>query len=147
MADIDLTQVVYDPAVGVSIIEEMTADLLHKAVKNPLFAGYTWTPCYCNAHDLAGGITLYVPVILPGAKVEVCCLGATVLSSFDVIVSEDESYIFQSVQQFCEPMKSPGGNPPSVVLDAIAAPTRQVILRARETVRAFVCFYRLIGGE
>jgi hypothetical protein len=146
MADIDLTQVVYDPAVGVSIIEEMTADLLHKAVKNPLFTGYTWTPCYCNAYDLAGGISLYVPLVLPGAKVEVCCISPLILCSFDIKDGKD-STVFQSVFTFSEPMKSPGAHPPTVVLDAVADPFRQVILRCRDQIRAFTCFYRLIGGE
>lgn len=146
MADIDLTQVKYDPAVGVSSTEDMTTTLLHKAIKNPLSIGYTWTPCYNCSADLAGGITLYAPIMLPGAKVEVCCI-QDVLSSFDIIDGEDFSEVFQGVQQFEEPMRSPGGNPPSVVLPAIANQYRQVILRCRDRVRHFTCFYRLIGGE
>jgi len=146
MPDIDLSYLVYDPAVGVSSTEDMTPDLLHKAVKNCLFTAFTWQPCYNSPVELSGGITCYVPILLPGAKVEVCCISPLVLCSFDIIDGED-STVFQSVFTFSEPMASPGGYPPTVVLDAIADPFRQVILRCRDQVREFTCFYRILGGE
>ena len=146
MPDIDLSYLVYDPAVGVSVEEDMTPDLLHKAVKNCLFTAFTWQPCFNIPVDFADGITLYQPILLPGAKLEICCISATVLSSFDII-DGDLSLVFQSVEEFTEPMKSPGGNPPSVVLEAVTEPFRQVILRCREQVRSCTCFYRILGGE
>ena len=146
MADIDLTQIVYDPAVGVSVEEEMSTALLHKAVKNPLFTGYTWTPFYCNAYDLAGGITLYVPVILPGAKVEVCAISENGVFC-EIFDGEDSLGAWLSNDQFTEPMESYLSGTGSLVLEAVPAPTRTVVLMVTPTVRAFVAFYRLIGGE
>ena len=147
MADINLSLVKFDPAVGVSSTEDMTEDLLHAAVRNPLFVGFTWTPLLNNATELAGGISLYAPVVLPGAKVEVCCIAPLVLSTFDLILDGETLATFQSVFEFGEPMKTSGGYPPSATLGAIAEQTRSVILRARETVRSFTAFYRIIGGE
>ena len=146
MPDIDLSYLVYDPAVGVSSTEDMTPDLLHKAIKNCLFTAFTWQPCYNSPTELAGGITVDIPVLLPGARIEICCISETTGVTCMIIRGEDTFY-FQTVDKFNEPMKADSGFfPASTVMGAQTVQIRQEILRVGNA-PAFTCFFRILGGE
>lgn len=151
MPDIDLSYLVYDPAVGVSSTEDMTPDLLHKAVKNCLFTAFTWQPCYNSPVALARGITVDVPVILPGAKIEVCTIcdsnpGAEGVFC-ELLDGEESLGAWLSNELFTEPMESVLGGTGSVVVEMVSDHWRQLTLRVTATVLPFTCFYRILGGE
>ena len=151
MPDIDLSYLVYDPAVGVSSTEDMTPDLLHKAVKNCLFTAFTWQPCYNSPTELAGGITVDIPVVLPGAKIEVCAISdsnpGAVYIACELFDGEESLGYWWSNELFTEPMESALGGAGSIVLEMVSDPWRMLTLRVIPTVRPFTCFYRILGGE
>jgi hypothetical protein len=156
MAGIDRNTIVFDPAVGVTGTEDMTPDLLHKAVRNCLYVANMWVPCFNLPRAFSGPYR--AGIIVPGARVQICCIyhSATTPTSaarFYRIHSDDASDYLEDVladgRSYGEFSDPPMFNE-TPELAPVANPTRRVVLHfsyAVGNIPPFTAFYRLVGGN